>query len=176
MGLIATWRGLSDLLWGVLPCPRLRRPGRLTARVSGKGCTVVLFQRICRFLFMRLSTALPTALSTNVAEIGMPRQGGRSATFCAVFSKIKVLQRIIVFTQLSKCRSCRRVIISGTLVCPNCGQRKPDVIKSTSSLFSSIAITSIIFILFLDILFSLEKPFLFSVINIVLGFMERFFH
>jgi hypothetical protein len=37
-----------------------------------KGCTVILFHRICCFLFMRLATISLTALSTNAVEIGSP--------------------------------------------------------------------------------------------------------
>jgi hypothetical protein len=37
-----------------------------------KGCTAILFQRICCFLFIRLATISLTALSTNAVEIGSP--------------------------------------------------------------------------------------------------------
>jgi hypothetical protein len=38
-------------------------------RASRKDCTVVLFQCICCFLFMRLAMISLTALSTNAVEI-----------------------------------------------------------------------------------------------------------
>ena len=41
---------------------------------KGLGCTVVRFQRICCFLFMRLATISLTALSTKAVEIGSPRR------------------------------------------------------------------------------------------------------
>ena len=43
-------------------------------RTSRKGCTLVLFQRICCFLFIRLATISLIALSTNAVEIGSSRR------------------------------------------------------------------------------------------------------
>jgi hypothetical protein len=52
----------------------LERLVSTAVRTSKKGCTVVLFHRICCFLFMRLATISLTALSTNAVEINSPRR------------------------------------------------------------------------------------------------------
>jgi hypothetical protein len=47
---------------------------------SRKDCTVVLVQRICCVLLMRLAMISLTALSTNAVEIGSPRRRRAAAT------------------------------------------------------------------------------------------------